>query len=76
MRARNADLERDIAKMSIAVGNENIRNEMKLGDMQIKIKLVSCSSSKVSHNYFVFFLQLQDALTSRNKDLDLAEDNN
>ena len=51
MRARNADLERDIAKMSIAVGNENIRNEMKLGDMQIKIKLVSCSSGKVSHNY-------------------------
>ena len=38
---RNEELERDLAKMSIALGNESIKNDMQFSDLQTKIKLVS-----------------------------------
>ena len=58
--------------MSIAIGNENIKHEMNLGDMQIKIKLVSINNWLIK----MVFVQLEEALTTRNKDIDIAEDNN
>lgn len=58
LQTKNAELEQDVAKMTIAIGNEHIRNDMQLGDLKTKIKL------------------LQDALTKRNSDIELAEENN
>ena len=44
LRSRNAELGRDVAKMTIAIGNENIKSDMQLGDLRTKIKLVSLPS--------------------------------
>ena len=58
--------------MSIAIGNENIKNDMEVGDLSTKIKLVSLLS--VVNGFYP--MQLQDALTTRNKDIEFAEENN
>lgn len=75
LRSRNAELGRDVAKMTIAIGNENIKSDMQLGDLRTKIKLVSLPS-KITKLFNFCCEQLQEALTTRNRDIEFAEENN
>ena len=55
---QNLELQKEVAKLSLELGNLSIKHDLQVSHLQTKTKL------------------LEDALTNRNQDIELAEDNN